>query len=386
MTITVTIPGPGGGQHVLHEGHGYPAVCAPSVSREAYAAAHVVANPLTASMADSGEGTIDWSATLRIRERIWDLGLGVAEAMDTAQRGMGLPWSDAQTLIDLTLTAGRARNAATVVGVSTDQLPENLPASLEQITQAYIEQVEFVEQRGGTPVLMASRWLAATARTADDYLQVYRAVLVAARGPVLLHWLGVAFDARLEGYWGSTDLDVATRTVLDLIESEPAKIAGIKISLLDAAREVRLRRQLPAGVKLFTGDDFNYVDLIAGDELGHSHALLGAFAAITPIAAAALARLDASDVDGYRRILEPTLPLSRLVFQEPTQYYKTGVAWLSYLNGDQRSFRMIGGLDSGRNIAHLIELFVTANDIGLFRDPALTAHRLNTYLAAYGLA
>jgi len=386
VSVSVTIPGPKGRLHVMHGGHGYPTTSARSTSREAYAAAHVVANPLTASMADSGPDTIDWEATLRIREGIWDLGLGVAEAMDTAQRGMGLPWSDAQRLIDLTLTAGRSRGGASVVGVSTDQLPDGRPASLGEIADAYIEQVEFVEQRGGTAVLMASRWLAATARTADDYLEVYRTVLAAARGPVMLHWLGVAFDTRLADYWGSTDLDEATRTVLELIKSDPAKIAGIKISLLDAAREVDLRRQLPAEVKLYTGDDFNYVDLIAGDELGHSHALLGAFATITPIAAAALARLDADDPDGYRRILEPTLPLSRLVFAAPTQYYKTGVAWLSYLNGDQQSFRMIGGLDSGRSIQHLLDLFVTADNIGLFRDPALTAHRLTTHLAAYGLA
>jgi len=385
MPISVTIPGANGGVHVLRESHGYPSVSAPTVSREAFAAAHVVADPLTASMADSGADSIDWEATLRIRERIWDLGLGVAEAMDTAQRGMGLSWADAQQLIDLTLGAGRSRNAATVVGVSTDQLDETRPATLAQITEAYVEQVEFVEQRGGRPVLMASRWLAATASTADDYLDVYRAVLAAARGPVVLHWLGVAFDARLAGYWGSDDLDEAARTVLDLIKSESAKIAGIKISLLDAAREVELRRQLPAGVKLYTGDDFNYVDLIAGDELGHSDALLGAFATITPIAAAALARLDAGDPAGFRQILQPTLPLSRLVFAAPTQYYKTGVAWLSYLGGDQRSFRMIGGLDSGRNIRHLIDLFVAADRIGLFRDPALTAHRLTAHLAAHGL-
>ncbi len=386
MSISVTIPGPNGGVHVLREGHGYPAASSPTTSRDAFAAAHVVADPLRASMADSGVDTIDWDATLRIRERIWDLGLGVAEAMDTAQRGMGLPWADAQQLIDRTLAAGRPRNAATVVGVSTDQLRQDRAATLQQITEAYIEQVEFVEQRGGQPVLMASRWLAAAARSADDYLEVYRAVLAAARGPVVLHWLGVAFDAQLAGYWGSDDLDVAARTVLDLIKAEATKISGIKISLLDAAREVDLRRQLPAGVRMYTGDDFNYVDLIAGDELGHSDALLGAFAAITPIAAAALARLDADDPDGFRQILEPTLPLSRLMFAAPTQYYKTGVAWLSYLGGDQQSFRMIGGLDSGRSIQHLLDLFVEADRVGLFPDPALTAHRLTAHLAAHGLA
>lgn len=385
MAISVTIPGPNGGVHVLRRGHGHPGVATPSESREAFAAAHVVADPLRASMADSGVDTIDWETTLRVRERIWDLGLGVAEAMDTAQRGMGLPWVDAQRLIDMTLAAGRARAAATVVGVSTDQLPDDRPVTLRQIADAYIEQVEFVEQRGGRPVLMASRRLATTARTADDYLEVYRTVLGAAHGPVILHWLGVAFDARLDGYWGSADLDAAARTVLDLIKSEPAKVAGIKISLLDAAREVDLRRQLPAGVKLYTGDDFNYVDLIAGDELGHSHALLGAFAAIAPLAAAALARLDVGDEVAFRGILAPTLPLSRLIFAAPTQFYKTGVAWLSYLNGDQASFRMIGGLDSGRSLQHLLDLFVEADRIGLFRDQELTAHRLTAQLSAHGL-
>lgn len=385
MAVTVTLPGATGAR-VLNEGHCHPTRFTPSNARTAYAAAHVVANPLTASQSYSGPDTIDWDATLAVRGRIWDLGLGVAEAMDTAQRGMGLSWNDAQLLIDRSLDAARQRGAATVVGASTDQLDSARPATLAEITDAYIEQVEFVETRGGTPVLMASRWLAAAARDAEDYLTVYRAVLAAAHGPVLLHWLGAAFDARLDGYWGSADLDVATETVLDLMKSESAKISGIKISLLAAAREIDLRRRLPEGVKMFTGDDYNYVDLIGGDEVGHSHALLGAFAAIAPAAAAALSRLDAQDPAGYRRILEPTVPLSRLIFAAPTQYYKTGIVWLAYLNGEQQSFRMLGGLESGRNLEHLLDVFTAADEIGLFPDPELTAHRLTSYLAASGLA
>ena len=383
MAVTVALPGVPGVRS-LNAGHGYPTRSPASTARSAYAAAHVVANPLTASSADDGPDTIDWETTLAVRHRIWDLGLGVAEAMDTAQRGMGLTWNDAQLLIDHSLSAARKRGAATVVGVSTDQLDPGRTAELGRIAEAYIEQVEFVESRGGTAVLMASRWLAEAARTAEDYLDVYRAVLAAARGPVLLHWLGTAFDARLQGYWGSTDLDVATETVLDLMRSESVKISGIKISLLDADREVELRRRLPAGIQMFTGDDYNYVDLIAGDELGHSNALLGAFAAVAPLAAAALARLDAQDPAGFRQILEPTVALSRLVFAAPTQYYKTGIVWLAYLNGEQRSFRMIGGLESGRNVKHLIDVFTAADDIGLFQDPDLTAHRLTGYLTSSG--
>lgn len=384
MSVRITVPGRPD-VRVVNPSHGLPAVAAASTSRTAYAAAHVVAEPLTASAADSGPDTIDWPATIALRERIWDLGLGVAEAMDTAQRGMGLPWSDARTLIDLSLSAAGKRGAAAVVGVSTDQLDPHAPATLAEITDAYLEQLDFVEQRGGTAVLMASRQLAATAHDADDYLTVYQSVLAQARGPVVLHWLGPAFDRQLAGYWGSDNLDVAAKTVLSLIESEAARIDGIKISLLDASREVDFRRRLPAAVKLYTGDDYNYVDLIAGDEHGHSHALLGAFTAVTPFAAAALARLDAGDLDGYHQILGPTTALSRLIFAAPTQYYKTGIVWLAYLNGEQDCFRMIGGVESGRSVQHLLDLFVAANDIGLFVDAEFTAHRLTTYLSALGL-
>jgi hypothetical protein len=257
--------------------------------------------------------------------------------------------------------------------------------ALERIEDAYLEQLEFVESRGGRCVIMASRQLAASAKSPEDYVKVYSAVLTAARRPVILHWLGEAFDAALAGYWGHTRPEQAAETVLDLIASHTDKVDGIKVSLLDARFEEQLRARLPESVKLYTGDDFNYVDLIAGDGERHSHALLGAFAAVAPFARAALVRLDDRDPHGFREVLTPTLPLSRLIFQAPTSLYKTGIVWLAYLEGRQHHFRMMGGLESGRSIGHLLDLFRAANDIGLFQDPDMTAERLRRYLAVHGM-
>ena len=356
---------------------------APPSSRIAYAAAHVVADPRRAS-AEGLPDQIDWDATLSLRHRLWELGLGVAEAMDTSQRGMGLDWPSARELARRTLADAHAAGGRVVVGIATDQLPAG-PTDLAAVRGAYLEQLEAIEGYGGEVVLMASRQLAATATSSDDYLDTYDAVLRQATRPVVLHWLGDVFDPALTGYWGHHDPVKAMDVVLEVINEHVDAVRGIKISLLDADLERDLRRRLPVGVHMFTGDDYNYVDLIAGDGEHHSDALLGAFAAIAPYASAALARLDAGDEAGFRDILGPTEALSRLVFAAPTQYYKVGVAWLAYLNGAQQHFRMIGGFETGRTLVHLADLVRAAAAIGLFTDPDLTARRATTYFAAHGI-
>jgi hypothetical protein len=380
---TIELPAAGGYRTVeLLEPAPLETVSTPPTSRIAYAAGHVVGDPLRSST--GSQAAIDWDATLRIRHSLWDLGLGVAESMDTAQRGMGLDPTTALELAKRTLVEARAAGGAVVVGIATDQL-DATHHSLEEITDAYIEQLGEIEAAGGNVVMMASRHLARAAKGADDYLSVYGKVLDSARRPVILHWLGSMFDPALEGYWGDRSISEASETVLALIRSKKDKVAGIKVSLLDKEHEVSLRRRLPAGVRLFTGDDFNYADLIAGDGQGHSDALLGAFAAVPRFASAAFAKLDQGDHTGFRNILEPTIPLSRLIFEAPTQYYKVGVVWLSYLTGWQSHFRMIAGLESGRSLLHLADLFESANSIGLFPDPEMSAERASAYFRAQGL-
>ncbi|MDP9889082.1 dihydrodipicolinate synthase family protein [Pseudarthrobacter enclensis] len=380
---TIELPSPGG-QHRTIE-LAAPADLetgsAPPTSRIVYAAGHVVADPLLASAASSA---IDWDATLKIRHELWGLGLGIAESMDTAQRGMGLGPKEALTLARRTLAEARTVGGSVVVGIATDQLAPG-PHPLKDIAEAYIEQLADIEDAGGSVVMMASRNLALSAKGPDDYLEVYGKVLDAAQRPVILHWLGSMFDPALDGYWGHSSIPDASETVLALIENKKDKVAGIKISLLDKDHEVSFRRRLPEGVRLFTGDDFNYADLIAGDEQGHSDALLGAFAAVPRFASAAFAKLDRGDVTGFRQILEPTVPLSRLIFEAPTQYYKVGVVWLSYLTGWQNHFRMLAGFESGRSVMHLADLFESANSIGLFPDPETSAARASAYFRAQGL-
>ncbi len=354
------------------------------LSRVAYSAAHVVTAPFVEH--DPWlTPAIDWDATLAYRQYLWGLGLGVAEAMDTAQRGMGLGWRDARTLIERTLAAAREHPHGRVVcGIATDQLPEKASYSLSEITDAYLEQCAFVEERGGQAVMMASRALAATGRSPDDYLRVYDAVLKQAKRPVVLHWLGDMFDTKLRGYWGSADFQSCLGTVLGLISDHAPKVEGIKLSLLDKDKEVVLRRRLPASVKMFTGDDFNYAELIEGDAIGFSHALLGIFDAIAPAASNALIALARGDTPRFREVLEPTVPLSRHIFKAPTQFYKTGVVFLAYLNGHQRHFQMLGGLQSGRSVAHLVELFRLADQAGVLRDTDLACHRMRIYLQSVG--
>ena len=385
-TATVALPDAEGGwrETELYEPRAWTEHPEPFQSRIAFAAAHVVADPRGENI-PGAPAVIDWEATLGFRRHLFRYGLGVAEAMDTAQRNMGLDWQATQELITRSAALANEHGARIASGAGTDQLLSP-PGSLGEVTDAYLEQLEFVEAAGSQAIVMASRQLAAVARSADDYLQVYSSVLSRATQPVVLHWLGEMFDPQLNGYWGSADIPTATRTFLDLINEQSAKVDGVKVSLLSADHEQELRAALPAGVRLYTGDDYNYPELIEGDGDHHSDALLGAFAAIAPAASAALSALDADDIEGYRREMAPTLALSRHIFAPPTYYYKTGIAFLAWLNGHQDGFVMVGGLQSARSILHLAHVFELANEAQLLTDPDLAAHRLGLLLASAGLA
>jgi Protein of unknown function (DUF993) len=352
-------------------------------TRVALAAAHVVADPLRT--AELTHPVIDWDATLAYREHLWSLGFGVAEAMDTAQRGMGLDWPLALELIKRTTAAAKARGAMVASGAGTDHLPAGKTFTLQDVTDAYLEQCEAIESVDGRIILMASRALAAVARDPDDYASVYAGVLSQVRQPVILHWLGPMFDPALEDYWGANTVSAATENCLRIIQGHKEKVDGIKISLLDADLEVSMRRHLPPGVRMYTGDDFNYDRLILGDGLGHSDALLGAFDAIAPAASLALAALDAGDISRYQELLAPTIPLSRHIFASPTQHYKAGVVFLAFLNGFQSHFRMVRGLESARSTAHLCKLFVLADQARVLRDPELAMQRMRSFLLLAGV-
>jgi hypothetical protein len=355
---------------------GWAASYPPPVRRSVYAAAHVAAKP---------DGSIDWDSTLAFRDHLWRNGFGLAEAMDTAQRGTGLSFEQAGELIARSSARAAELGAQIASGAGTDQLASG-EHPLGAIIEAYADQVHVVQAAGSQVIIMASRALAASARSADDYLEVYTRVLTLADRPVLLHWLGAAFDPALRGYWGSADFGAAADTVIELIERADGKVAGIKLSVLNAGHERALRRRLPAGVRLYTGDDFNYAELIRGDGEGHSDALLGAFAAITMPAAAALHALDRGDVAGYDAAMEPTVPLSRLIFAEPTYDYKVGVAFLAWLNGFQPQFAMLAGLQERRPVAHLIGVFELAAAARALLDPRLAVDRMREFLAAASLA
>lgn len=356
----------------------------PARTRTAYAAAHVVADPLTPN-APGAPAVLDWEATLAFRHHLWDQGLGVAEAMDTAQRGMGLDWAATAELIGRTGAEAKNRGALLACGVNTDQLGSS-HADLESVITAYCEQLEVVRQAEATPIVMASRALAAVASGPKDYVRVYSAVLERADRPVILHWLGTAFDPALAGYWGYDSPEEAVEPVAELIAEHADRVEGIKVSLLDTALEVRLRRLLPEGVRLYTGDDFHYPELVLGDEEGYSHALLGVFAAIAPTAARALAALDRGDTEGYLALMEPTVPLARHLFSEPTYYYKTGIAFLAWLNGHQEGFHMVGGLHSARDLPHLAHTLRLADAAGALSDPDLAARRMRALLQVSGVA
>ena len=355
-------------------------------NRVAYAAAHVVADPF----ADNDpwlDVNIDWDKTIAFRQYLWDLGLGVAEAMDTAQRGGGLDWNGAQQLIKHALEAAKERPGAKIgCGCGTDHLEANDRVTLDDIIRAYEEQIEVIEGMGGRLILMASRALARAAKSPADYEKVYGRILRQVKEPVIIHWLGEMFDPALAGYWGSDDHMVAMETCLAIMTDNAAKIDGVKISLLSKEKEIVMRRRLPQGVRMYTGDDFNYAELIAGDEQGHSDALLGIFDAIAPAASAGLAKLANNDLQGFHGIMEPTVPLSRHIFRAPTRFYKTGVVFLAWLNGLQDHFSMIGGQQSARSVLHLTELFRLADKARVLHDPDLAASRMGKFLAVQGMA
>jgi hypothetical protein len=355
----------------------------PVRSRVAFAAAHVVADPLQDNSPGAPAG-VDWDSTLAFRRHLWSYGLGLAEAMDTAQRGMGLDWAATQELIRRSAAEARAVGGRIAAGAGTDHLPADT-LSLDDVAAGYEEQLAVVEQAGAQVILMASRQLARLARTPEDYRKVYDRLLGQVSQPVVLHWLGPMFDPALEGYWGSADVDGATEAFLGLVTDHAAKVDGVKVSLLDAEHEKRLRSRLPAGVRLYTGDDFNYPELIRGDGEHHSDALLGIFAAIAPAASTALQALDAGDAAAYDAAFDPTLPLARHVFGAPTYYYKTGIAFLSWLSGFQPGFSMVGGLQSARSVVHLAHTVRLADQAGLLPDPDLAARRVRSFLETSGV-
>jgi hypothetical protein len=354
--------------------------------RVAYSAVHVVADPM-ADVDPWGQIAIDWDGTLAYRRYLWGLGLGVAEAMDTAQRGMGLDWPTALELIRRSVAEARDHGpgARIACGAGTDHLPPRSDLSINEVIDAYETQCAAVEDAGGHIILMASRALAACARGADDYAAVYDRILSQVRAPVIIHWLGEMFDPALAGYWGHDDHWQAMEVCLDVVRRNADKIDGIKISLLSAEKEIAMRRRLPNDVRMYTGDDFNYAELIAGDDQGYSDALLGIFDAIAPAASAALQAMGEGDMARYHAYLAPTVALSRHIFQAPTRYYKTGLVFMSYLNGHQDHFTMLGGQQSARSALHLAELFRLADCAGLLLEPDLAARRMTAVMRVHGV-
>jgi len=394
MAITITLPASDGtlAPYSLRGPAAFtPAKPGTKLSRIAYSAAHVVAD----ARAENDpwlDCVIDWDTTIAYRRRLWTMGLGVAEAMDTAQRGMGLDWPTSLELIRRSIDAARdVPGAFLASGCGTDHLAPEAAKSVDDVIRAYEEQMATIEKLGGRLIVMASRALARVAKSPADYERVYDRVLRQAKQPVILHWLGDMFDPALKGYWGSLDVPAAMSTALGVIEANADKVDGIKISLLDKDHEIAMRRRLPAGVRMYTGDDFNYAELIAGDGVGsiptqqHSDALLGIFDAIAPAASAALAVLTAGDTARFHAILEPTVPLSRHIFRAPTRFYKTGVVFMAWLNGHQNHFTMVGGQQSTRSLPHFAELFRLADAAGLIEQPELAARRMKTLLALHGV-
>ena len=388
MSVSIKLPAAGGRlEHFrLSVPRNFPRKATGAFTRVAYSAAHVVADPLAA--VDPWQGcAIDWDATIAYRRTLWGLGLGVAEAMDTAQRGMGLDWNTSLELIRRSIEASRDCTGALLAsGAGTDHLAAEAATSLDDVIRAYEEQIAAIEALGGRIILMASRALARVAKSPDDYHKVYDRILGQVRQPVIIHWLGEMFDPALAGYWGHADHYKAMEVALEVIARNAAKVDGVKISLLDKDKEVAMRRRLPQAVRMYTGDDFNYAELIEGDTQGHSDALLGIFDAIAPAASAALAALAKNDRKTYHEILAPTVPLSRHIFRAPTPYYKTGVVCMSWLNGHQDHFVMVGGQQSARSILHLAELFRLADAAGLLRDPELACARMKQLLGVHGIA
>lgn len=393
MTLNLKLPTPAGALETYALRGTTPVKPARGVAfnRIAYSAAHVVADP-RAAIDPWLQSAIDWDATIAYRLRLWSLGLGVAEAMDTAQRGMGLDWPTSLELIRRSLDAAKDVPGAIVAsGCGTDHLAPEAAKNVDDVIRAYEEQMAAIEKLGGKLIVMASRALARVATSPADYEKVYGRILSQAKQPVVLHWLGDMFDPALAGYWGSKDVDAAMDTALGIIAAHASKVDGIKISLLDKDKEIAMRRRLPAGVRMYTGDDFNYAELIAGDGFGRepthgkSDALLGIFDAIAPAASAALGELAQGNIDKFHAILGPTVPLSRHIFAAPTRFYKTGVVFMAWLNGHQSHFTMVGGQQSTRSLPHFAELFRLADAANLLEEPELAVKRMNTLLALHGI-
>jgi hypothetical protein len=353
-------------------------------TRKALAAAHVVADPRS-TKEPWLDAAIDWDATIAYRRHLWSWGFGVAEAMDTAQRGMGLDWANSLSLIEKSVKESRDFPGAVVAsGAGTDHLSAGKAYSIEEIIAAYEMQCAAIEKLGGRIILMASRALAASAKSPDDYARVYDRILAQVKAPVIIHWLGEMFDPALEGYWGKKDHHAAMDVCLSILRKNASKVDGIKISLLDKDKEIVMRRQLPKDVRMYTGDDFNFAELIEGDAQGYSDALLGIFDCIAPAASHALSHLGNNELDAFREILAPTVPLSRHIFKAPTRFYKTGVVFMAWLNGHQHHFTMVGGQQSARNVLHLAELFRLADAAGLLADPPLACARMKQLLGVHG--
>jgi hypothetical protein len=393
MALSLRLPSAGGelGTYSLRGTEPVKPALGIKFNRIAYSAAHVVADP-RAAVDPWLECALDWDATIAYRRHLWSLGLGVAEAMDTAQRGMGLDWPTSLELIARSLdAAGDFPGASIASGCGTDHLALDSVRSIDEVIAGYEEQMAAIEKLGGKLIVMASRALARVANSPSDYERVYSRILTQAKQPVVLHWLGEVFDPALAGYWGTHDVDAAMETALGIIAAHPGKVDGIKISLLDKGKEIAMRRRLPAGVRMYTGDDFNYAELIAGDGVGsetthgHSDALLGIFDAIAPAASAALGELTLGHSDNFHAILGPTVPLSRHIFAAPTRFYKTGVVFMAWLNGHQPHFTMVGGQQSTRSLVHFAELFRLADAANLLEQPDLAVQRMKLLLAVYGI-
>lgn len=393
MSLSLQLPGANGALQAYTLKGAKPVQPAKGVkfNRIAYSAAHVVADP-RAAIDPWLQCAVDWDATIAYRQRLWSLGLGVAEAMDTAQRGMGLDWPTSLELIRRSLDAAKDVPGALVAsGCGTDHLVLENVKTVDEVIAGYEEQMAAIEKLGGKLIVMASRALARVAKSPADYERVYDRILSQAKQPVVLHWLGDMFDPALAGYWGTKDVDAAMDTALGIIAAHPDKVDGIKISLLDKDKEIAMRRRLAPGVRMYTGDDFNYAELIAGDGFGSepthgkSDALLGIFDAIAPAASAALAELAQGHVEKFHAILGPTVPLSRHIFAAPTRFYKTGVVFMAWLNGHQKHFTMVGGQQSTRSLPHFAELFRLADAANLLEQPELAVKRMKTLLALHGV-
>jgi len=387
MTLSLRLPSADGAleDYALLARPVEPVSQAPAFNRVAFAAAHVVADPLAAAD-PSSTVAIDWDATLRFRDHLFAHGFAVAEAMDTAQRGMGLDWPNALELIRRSVANARTHTAAIVFsGMGTEQLDPAAARGIGDVIEAYLQQLDAIQGAGGRLIMMASRALARVAKAPDDYAEVYERVLKAAEKPVILHWLGPMFDPALAGYWGASAFEPAMETCLAIIAANAGKIDGIKVSLLDDQKEITMRRRLPRGVRMYTGDDFNYPALIKGDGEHQSDALLGIFDPIAPVAARALDALAKGDEATFDALLAPTVPLSRKIFETPTRFYKTGVVFLAWLNGHQEHFIMAGGQQSMRALPHLAEVFRLADAAGLLADPELATARMRRLLALYGV-